>query len=112
MKDTEPVWDRQATREWIAQLELRVEDIRYYMERTIEWCELNEIYDDRTVFACVVMTAVWVSHMRAEPITKHELFEMLGVEGWDKIDDAIYEFNEDYAHLDHESLLKMVAYSF
>jgi hypothetical protein len=106
------VWDRQSTRNWIAQLEHRIEDIEYYLRRTVEWCEANEVYSDRTVFACTVMTAVWVSHMRGEPISKHELFEMLGVKGWDTIDDAIYEFNKDYETLDHEELLVMVASSF
>jgi hypothetical protein len=106
------VWDRQSTRNWIAQLEHRIEDIEYYLRRTIEWCENNHVYDDRTVFACTVMTAVWVSHMRNEPISKQELFEILGVKGWDTIDDAIYEFNQDYEMLDHEELLEMVASSF
>ena len=106
------VWDRKATRDWIAQLEHRIEDIRYYMERTIHWCEANEVYDDRTVFACIIMTSVWVSHMRNEPITKKELFEMLGVKGWEGVDDAIYEFNEAYESFEHEELLEMVAGSF
>lgn len=106
------VWNRQSTRNWIAQLENRIEDIEYYLRRTVEWCEANEVYDDRTVFACTVMTAVWVSHMRDEPISKQELFEILGIKGWDTIDDAIYEFNKDYEMLDHEELLEMVASSF
>jgi hypothetical protein len=37
---------------------------------------------------------------------------MLGVEGWDKVDDAIYEFNSDYESFDHEELLELVASSF
>jgi hypothetical protein len=106
------VWDRKATRDWIAQLEHRIEDIRYYMERTIQWCEANDVYEDRTVFACIIMTSVWVSHMRNEPITKKELFEMLGVKGWEGIDDSIYQFNEDYESFEHEELLEMVASSF
>lgn len=106
------VWDRQSTRNWIAQLEHRLEDIEYYLRRTVEWCEANQVYSDRTVFACTVMTAVWVSHMRNEPISKQELFEILGVKGWDSIDDAIYEFNEEYASYEHEELLEMVVSSF
>lgn len=106
------MWNRQSTRNWIAQLENRIEDIEYYLRRTVEWCEANEVYDDRTVFACTVMTAVWVSHMRDEPISKQELFEILGIKGWDTIDDAIYEFNKDYEMLDHEELLEIVASSF
>jgi hypothetical protein len=72
----------------------------------------NGVYDDRTVFACIIMTSVWVSHMRNEPITKKELFEMLGVKGWEGIDDSIYQFNEDYESFEHEELLVMVASSF
>ena len=106
------VWDRKATRDWIAQLEHRIKDIQYYMERTIQWCEANDVYSDRTVFACIIMTSVWVSHMRNEPITKKELFEMLGVKGWEGIDDYIYQFNEDYESFEHEELLEMVASSF
>lgn len=106
------VWNRKSTRDWISQLENRIDDIRYYLQKTIEWCEHNDVYDDRTVFACTVMTAVWVSHLRSEPISKHELFEMLGVDGWDTIDDAIYEFNSEYAYYEHEQLLEMVARSF
>ena len=50
--------------------------------------------------------------MRNEPISKKELFEILGVKGWDSIDDAIYEFNTDYETFEHEELLEMVASSF
>jgi hypothetical protein len=106
------VWDRKATRDWIAQLEYRIEDIRYYMERTIEWCEANDIYSDRIVFACAVMTAAWVSHMRQEPLSKHEIFEILGVENWESAEDGVFEFNSDYDHLDHEELLEMIVSSF
>lgn len=106
------MWDRQSTRDWIAQLEHRLEDIGYYLQETIKWCERNDVYDDRTVFACTVMTAVWVSHMREEPISKQELFEILGVKDWDTIEDAVYEFNSEYANYEHEELLEMVARSF
>jgi hypothetical protein len=50
--------------------------------------------------------------MRNEPITKKELFEMLGVKGWEGVDDAIYQFNEEYESFEHEELLEMVASSF
>ena len=106
------VWNRQSTRDWIAQLEHRIDDIEYYLRQTVNWCEQNQVYDDRTVFACSVMTAVWVSHLRNEPISKRELFEILGIEGWDQIDDAIYEFNEEYSFYEHEELLELVARSF
>ena len=55
------VWDRKATRDWIAQLEHRIEDIEYYLRKTVEWCEANDVCSDRSVFACMVMTAVWLA---------------------------------------------------
>jgi len=58
------------------------------------------------------MTAVWVSHMRNEPISKHELFEILGVKDWDKVEDAVYEFNSEFEALEHEELLEMVVKTF
>jgi hypothetical protein len=106
------VWNRQSTKDWIAQLEHRIEDIEYYLRKTVEWCEDNGVYSEQTIFACTVMTAVWVSHLRNEPISKRELFEILGIVGWDQIEDAIYEFNPEYAHLEHDELLEMVASSF
>lgn len=106
------MWDRQSTRNWIAQLEHRLEDIEFYLRRTIEWCDQNDVYSEQTIFACTVMTAVWVSHMRNEPISKHELFEILGVKDWDKVEDAVYEFNSEFEALEHEELLEMVVKTF
>ncbi len=105
-------WTRDDTHQWVVQLENRLEDIGYYLRRTLEWCEENYVYDDKIVFSCTVMTAVWVSHMRNEPISKMELFEILGVSDWDKTEDAIFEFNSEYEHLDHEELLKIIVDSF
>lgn len=105
-------WSRENTKNWIAQLEHRIEDIEYYLRKTVQWCEENEIYEDRVVMACAVMTAAWVSYMRQEPLSKQEIFEILGVEGWENIDDGIFEFNGDYDHLEHEELLRMITNSF
>ena len=106
------MWSRNQTKHWISQLEHRIEDIEYYLRQTIVWCEANEVYSDRVVFACSVMTAAWVSHMRGEPLSKREIFEMLGIEGWENAEDGIYEFNPEYAYYEHEELLEMVANSF
>ena len=105
-------WTREDTKRWIIQLEHRIEDIEYYLKRTVDWCDQNEVYDERLIFACLVMTASWVSYMRQEPLSKQEIFEILGVEGWDKIEDAVFEFNGDYDHLEHEELLQMIVNSF
>ena len=105
-------WSRSDTKQWILQLENRIEDIEYYLKRTAEWCDQNEVYDERLIFACLVMTASWVSYMRQEPLSKKEIFEILGVKGWDSIEDAIFEFNGDYENFEHEDLLQMIVDSF
>jgi hypothetical protein len=105
-------WSRQDTKHWIAQLENRIEDIEYYLKRTISWCEENEVYSDRLIFACLVMTASWVSYMRQEPLSKQEIFEILKVDGWETVEDGIFEFNAEYDYLEHEELLQMIVSSF
>ncbi len=105
-------WSRNDTKRWIEQLEHRIEDIEYYLKKALRWCEENEVYDDRLIFACLVMTASWVSYMRQEPLSKQEIFEILGVDGWESIEDAIFEFNGDYDHLEHDELLQMIVDSF
>lgn len=99
-------WTRDDTKEWIAQLEHRLEDIDYYLEQTAHWCDEYGIEDDRTVFMCSFLTCVWVSHMRGEPITFTELMELLGVEEWECDEDKIYELDARYADLDHHELLE------
>ena len=101
-------WTRDDTRDWISQLENRINDIDYYLSLTTKWCEEHDIYDDRTVFLCAMMTTIWVCYLRGELISTRESFEILGVENWDEIDDEVYEFNPDYANLDHSELLKIV----
>lgn len=105
-------WTRDKTKQWIAQLEHRVEDIEYYLRRTLEWCEENEVYDERLIFACSIMTASWVSYMRQEPLSKQEIFEILGIKGWETVEDGIFEFNGEYDYLEHEELLRMIVGSF
>lgn len=106
------VWTRNKTKEWIAQLENRIDDIEFYLKKTVQWCDENEVYDERLIFACMIMTASWVSYMRQEPLSKQEIFEILGVEGWENIEDGIFEFNGEYDYLEHEELLQMIVGSF
>lgn len=101
-------WSRDDTKEWIIQLEHRLDDIDYYLNRTIEWCDEYGIEDDRVVFMCSFLTCIWVSRMRDEPITFVELMEMLGVEEWDSDEEKIYELDDEYAQLDHHEFLEKV----
>lgn len=105
-------WTRDDTKEWISQLENRIEDIHFYLNRTLEWCEENQIYSDKIIFVCNVMTIVWVSHCRNEPVSKYELFEILGIKDWQQVDDAILEFNPIYQDMELEDLLRYVVSSF
>lgn len=101
-------WTRDDTRSWIESLEYRIADIEHYLQRTLEWIEENEIYSDRFVFLCSFMTIVWVCHLRNEPISKYELFEILGIQNYDQVPDAIFGFNEEYEFMELEELLAKI----
>jgi hypothetical protein len=109
---TTKYWSREDTQHWISQLENRVEDIDYYLKQTVEWCELYGIYEDKKVFICAMMTVVWVSHMRNEPISKREAFELLGINDWETAPDVEFELGEKYKYYDLEELLYSVSKSF
>lgn len=102
------VWTRDQTKEWICQLENRVEDIDYYLWRTLEWCEDNGVYKDETVFACSLMTVIWVSHVRQEPISKREVMEILGIEHWDELPDEEFLLGTQFQNMDIEDILYKV----
>lgn len=102
-------WTRNQTREWITHLENRLEDIDYYLNRTIEWCEERGVYNDQAVFACAVMTVIWVSHMRQEPLSKREVLELVGVTDYYNVEDQEYNLNPQFQNLELEELLEVVA---
>jgi hypothetical protein len=105
-------WTREETKNWIVQLENRLEDINYYLNETVKWCENNEIYDNQIVFTCSIMTVVWVSHMRGEPLSKREALELVGVENIEKVQDDVYMLGELFQDCDHEELLSAVVSRF
>jgi uncharacterized protein (UPF0305 family) len=105
-------WTRDCTQEWIVQLENRIEDIDYYLNQTVEWCETNDVYDDQIVFACAVMTVVWVSHMRGEPLSKREALEIVGISDADSVEDQEYCLSDSFQDYDHEELLEAVVSRF
>lgn len=105
-------WTREDTQHWIAQLELRVEDIDYYLHRTIDWCEHNGIWADEKVFTCCAMTVIWVSHMRGEPISRRELFELLQIQNGEDVPDAEYTLESKYLKMDLEDILELVVQTY
>ena len=105
-------WSRENTKEWIAQLEDRIEDIATYIDQTIDWCEESEIEDDKIVFMCCFLTAIWVSQLRCEPITYVELMEMLGINYAQDGEEKVYELDDRYAGLTHKELLAEAVHAF
>jgi hypothetical protein len=106
---TQP-WFREHTQEWISQLENRLEDIDYYLNRTVAWCEERGITDDQTLMSCAFITCIWVSHMRNEPISYSELLEFVGLSHlMNDSDDKIYGLGSILGQLDHEEVLQLIA---
>lgn len=101
-------WTREDTRHWLDQLENRIEDIYYYLNKTTEWCEDNDVYDDKVVFVCASMTVVWVSTMRGEQISQKEVFEIVGVPNLEILGDLEFCLRSEYLGLDLEELLEEV----
>ena len=101
-------WSRDDTKEWIVQLEHRVQDIDYYLNKTLEWCEDYGVEDNHVVFMCSFLTCIWVSHMRGEEITFTELMEMLGVQEWESDEEKIYQLDDRWGDLDFHDFLEQV----
>ncbi len=104
-------WTREDTQQWITQLENRIEDIDYYLQRTVEWCEQNGIWQNERVFGLTFVTVLWVCHMRDEDVTRQEIFEILGVEDFQNAEDRIMELGNVLGKLDWEEMLQKVANS-
>ena len=98
-------WSREDTKAWVAQLEDRIEDISHYIDRTLEWCQEHYIDDDKVIFMCCFLTAIWVSQLRGEPISYIELMEMLGIKDIPDSDDKFYELDQRFEDLTHKELL-------
>ena len=102
-------WSRNDTKEWIVQLEHRVQDMDYYLDKASDWCDEYGIDNNNLIFMCSFLTCVWVSNMRGEHITFNELMEILGVDEWDDDEEKYYELDECWGNLDfHEFLEKVV----
>ena len=105
------MWSREHTKEWLIQIGTRLEDFEYYLNQTTDWCELHGIWNDAAVFMCCVMTLVWVSYQRNEPLSKSEVFEILGFDQ-NSFGNDMYELGVEFQDLDHEDLLYRVIKNF
>lgn len=101
-------WSRDNTREWINQLQNRVEDIHYYLAETIKYCEKNAIFDNKDVLILSIMTCVWVVGMRNETISLSEMIEILNLD-MPITDDKIFDMGRQMEGLDFEQMLAIVS---
>lgn len=106
-------WSREHTQEWYLQLENRLEDIEYYIERTLLWCEDNGVFSQEKVLACCVMAITWVCQVRNEPITMQEIFEIMDIQHWSEIDaNSTVELGINVTSMDLDQILEMVVDKF
>jgi len=102
-------WNRDSTKEWIAQLENRLEDLDYYLNRTVEWAENNGITGQESIFSLGFVTVLWVCHMRSEEVSRQEIYELLGIDDWQEAEDCVMELGDQLSDLDYEDMLNLVA---
>ena len=102
-------WNRNSTKEWITQLENRLEDLDYYLNRTIEWAENHDIVEQEKIFSLGFVTVLWVCHMRSEDVSRQEVYELLGVEDWQEAEDCVMELGDQLSDMDYEDMLNLVS---
>lgn len=102
-------WSMWDTKLWVNQLENRIEDIDYYLNQTVQYCEANNIINNETVFTLSFLTVLWVSYMREEPISRREIFEILCIKDWEDLPDAPVELGAKLADFDLKELLDVVS---
>lgn len=102
-------WSRWDTKLWVNQLENRIEDIDYYLNQTVNYCEANNIINNETVFTLSFLTVLWVSYMREEPISRREIFEILCIKDWEDLPDAPVELGAKLSDFDLKELLDVVS---
>lgn len=100
-------WSRDNTKDWIMQIELRLEDIHFYLNQTAAYCDQYQIYKNSEVLTLSIMTCIWVSAMRDEKISLSEVIDILNLD-MEIHSDKTYDLNSDMASLDFEDMLDLV----
>lgn len=102
-------WTRNDTRDYIHRIESRLEDIDYYLKRTVEWCEHNGVWENKKVLICSLVTCIWVCSMRNECISFKEIVEIMGLKDFEDLElDKIYSVTPEFQNLDHEEILTLL----
>jgi len=101
-------WSRSHTRDWINQVQHRLEDINYYLQETARYCDQHGIREDKDVITLSIMTCIWVSSMRNELITLSEVVDLLNLE-LEITSDKTYDLTREMSDLDFEQMLDLVS---
>lgn len=101
-------WGINDTRDWIVQVQMRLEDMDFYLKETIRYCETRGIIDNVQVLVLSIMTCIWVSTMRNEPISICEVADILGLDNLSNLADKTYTANDHLSLLDFEQMLDMI----
>jgi hypothetical protein len=102
-------WTRTDTQDWLNQISNRIEDIDYYLSRTVDYCEEHGIWDDIKVFSISFIVIIWVCHMREEEVTRREILEILGFEHWASAEDNVMSLGKHLEGKDFEEILQIVS---
>lgn len=105
-------WTREDTQIWISQLENRVEDIRFYVDHTIHWCDQRYITEEELLTACIMVTILWVCMMRQESASRREVMELLGISNWADVDDLEYMLDDRFQDMELDDVLEVVLEKF
>lgn len=102
-------WTRNDTKDFIHRVESRIEDLDYYLKRTVEWCENNGVFENKRILMCCLISCIWVSSMREEVISFKEIVEIVGLEEFEDSNlDKVYNICQEFRNLEHEEILEML----
>jgi len=105
-------WTRKDTQIWINQLENRIEDINFYVNHTLHWCDEHYVTDEQPLTACIMVTILWVCMMREETISRREVMELLGIGNWDEVEDFEYMLDDRFKDMELDDVLDEVLEKF
>lgn len=101
-------WSRTDTQYWISQMESRLDDLNYYLNRTLEWAEQHQVVDQEKIFSLGFVTVLWVCHMRSEDVSRREVYELLGITDWQTTEDCVMLLGDQLSDMDYEDMLTLV----
>lgn len=98
-------WTPDDTRIWIHTVYLKLEAYHSYLQDLVEWCEANEITSEKTIMVLSMMTILWTGYQLGEPVSRQQMFEIMGVDGWECVEDNLLTLPPKYGELELSDLL-------